>query len=107
MGYRDDWFKNNNSGLNGKYKCVECKKSFTKSAITIDHRIPLRKGGTDHLWNLQPMCRSCNSSKRERQTAGETLHSILGATLAGDLHKLIGSVAKRKVKDALGIKYKR
>lgn len=107
MGYRDDFFKHNKPDWGQKYRCVECKKLFTKDKITVDHIIPLRKGGTDNLWNLQPMCRSCNSSKRERQTTKETLISVVGATKSGDLGKLAGSVAKRKVKDALGIKYKR
>jgi len=31
--------------------------------IEADHVIPLAKGGTDTLANLQPLCRSCNASK--------------------------------------------
>jgi 5-methylcytosine-specific restriction endonuclease McrA len=33
---------------------------------TVDHLIPLNAGGTSHAWNLVPACRSCNSSKRDK-----------------------------------------
>jgi hypothetical protein len=40
--------------------CAICKSD---SNITIDHVIPLSKGGTNFPDNLQPLCRSCNSRK--------------------------------------------
>jgi len=40
--------------------CVYCG---SKEKLTIDHVIPLAKGGTHELKNLLPCCRSCNSSK--------------------------------------------
>lgn len=107
MGYRENWFKHNKPNARGRYKCVACKKKFTKDKITIDHRIPKRDGGTDDLWNLQPMCRSCNSSKRDRQTMGENINTLTRSMLAGGLHRAVGGICKQKVKDALGIKYKR
>ena len=67
----------------------------------------MRKGGTDDLWNLQPMCRTCNSSKRDRNSRNETTHSLVSAALHGDLGKAVGSMARQKVKDLFGIKYKR
>lgn len=33
--------------------------------LTIDHIIPLSRGDTDHLDNLQFMCRNHNSQKRD------------------------------------------
>lgn len=112
MGYREDYFKahpgKKRFGRRGRwFKCVSCGKWYSKSAITVDHRIPKRKGGTDDVWNLQPMCRSCNSSKRERNSSGETASSLLRATAHGDLGKALGGMAKMKVKDFFGFKYKR
>jgi 5-methylcytosine-specific restriction endonuclease McrA len=45
--------------------CVGCKKDVTKRP-TIDHIIPLSKGGWHKKSNLQILCKSCNSSKRDK-----------------------------------------
>ena len=34
-----------------------------ETMITVDHIIPVSKGGTSHRDNLQPLCRTCNSMK--------------------------------------------
>lgn len=107
MGYRENWFANNKPLIFGKYRCVRCGGLFSKKEIEIDHRIPKRDGGTDDLWNLQPMCQHCNRSKRDRQSKGETASTLVRATMNGQLGKALGGIAKQGVKDAIGIKYKR
>jgi len=47
----------------GKTKCEKC---HTTEKLTIDHIIPISKGGTNDLSNLQLLCRSCNSRKRDK-----------------------------------------
>ena len=44
-------------------KCAECG---TSEDITKDHIIPIKRGGTDHISNIQPLCRSCNSKKGDK-----------------------------------------
>lgn len=61
--YREKWFKNNDSNY-GWYTCVRCGKKLRKGDVDIDHIIPQKHGGGDHLNNLQCMCRSCNRSKQ-------------------------------------------
>ena len=41
----------------------ECVFCGSKENITIDHLIPISKGGSNEINNLFPACRSCNSSK--------------------------------------------
>lgn len=64
MGYRDDWFENNDSNY-GWDTCVRCGRSFRKGDIDIDHIIPQKYGGSDNLNNLQCMCKHCNRSKQD------------------------------------------
>lgn len=45
------------------WQCVTCG---TSKDLTVDHIIPVSKGGTDDDDNLQTMCRSCNSRKGNR-----------------------------------------
>lgn len=43
-----------------------CLKCGATEEITIDHIIPVAKGGSNDRDNLQTLCRSCNSHKRTR-----------------------------------------
>lgn len=106
MGYREKWFQANPS-MTGLWMCSKCHKAFSKEQIEIDHVLPVRKGGTDDLWNLQPMCRHCNRQKGKNQSKMETVVTVLSAAENGDTVKLVASVTKQALKDVLGIKYRR
>ncbi len=41
--------------------CLGCWATDKK--LTVDHIIPLSKGGTNFIYNIQPLCKSCNSKK--------------------------------------------
>lgn len=45
------------------YCCVCCGQRLP---LTVDHIVPLSKGGTNFIDNIQPLCRSCNSRKHAR-----------------------------------------
>lgn len=42
------------------YQCVHCG---TRKKLTVDHIIPITKGGSDDMDNLQTLCHSCNARK--------------------------------------------
>ena len=43
--------------------CNGCERHFEIRNLTVDHKHPQSKGGTDHPNNLQLLCQACNSTK--------------------------------------------
>jgi 5-methylcytosine-specific restriction endonuclease McrA len=45
------------------YTCLRCGRQEPEIRLTADHVVPLAKGGSNFIDNIQPLCRFCNTSK--------------------------------------------
>ena len=54
------WWKNKLAeGL-----CHYCGEEFSPAELTMDHKIPLSRGGMSEKINLVPACKECNNKKK-------------------------------------------
>jgi 5-methylcytosine-specific restriction protein A len=54
------WWKN----ILGKGVCHYCQKIFPGSQLTMDHIVPVSRGGKSTKSNVVPSCRECNQNKK-------------------------------------------
>ena len=55
------WKRKKSQGL-----CHYCGKKFKSSELTMDHLVPLIRGGKSTKGNLVPACKPCNHAKKHR-----------------------------------------
>lgn len=46
-----------------QYQCQSCGQTYPEKLLTVDHIIPLARGGTNDISNLQTLCYTCNQRK--------------------------------------------
>jgi 5-methylcytosine-specific restriction protein A len=54
------WWKN----LRGRGECHYCKKRFPAKSLTMDHVIPISRGGFTKKSNIVACCKECNNQKK-------------------------------------------
>ncbi|MFQ5589380.1 MAG: HNH endonuclease [Nitrospiria bacterium] len=53
------WKRRRGTGL-----CHYCGKKFHPTELTMDHLIPLSRGGRNNKGNVVPACKACNNRKK-------------------------------------------
>jgi 5-methylcytosine-specific restriction enzyme A len=56
--------------------CHYCEKKFSKDLLTMDHIVPIGRGGTSTKGNIVVCCKECNSKKQSQTAAELALESI-------------------------------
>ncbi|RLC20914.1 MAG: HNH endonuclease [Deltaproteobacteria bacterium] len=54
------WKRKRSSGI-----CHYCKHYYPPKELTMDHIIPLARGGKSEKFNLVPCCKECNTKKKQ------------------------------------------
>jgi hypothetical protein len=44
--------------------CHYCQQKFKPSELTMDHIVPISRGGKNNKGNVVPACKACNSKKK-------------------------------------------
>ena len=69
------------------YRCAHCGKWCGRAGsdkvtlkpdelMEVDHIRPWSQGGSDEMWNLQPLCRPCNRSKSNDATFKDKMKMV-------------------------------
>lgn len=53
----------------GKGQCYHCEEKFKPEELTMDHLIPIVRGGMSNKKNCVPSCKECNSKKGNKTRA--------------------------------------
>lgn len=57
---KSQWWQNKlNAGI-----CYYCGKKFLRSELTMDHLVPIARGGKSTKGNIVPCCKACNNAKK-------------------------------------------
>jgi 5-methylcytosine-specific restriction endonuclease McrA len=65
------WLRQLNQGI-----CHYCGNKFAAKELTMDHIVPLARGGTSTPGNIVPACRPCNRDKKLVTPAEQVLKQI-------------------------------
>ena len=44
--------------------CIYCQRTFAPAELTMDHIVPLARGGRSTKGNVVPCCKACNNQKK-------------------------------------------
>lgn len=56
--------------------CYHCQGQFKSSELTMDHLIPIARGGKSNKKNCVPSCKDCNSKKGYKMSVEITMENM-------------------------------
>jgi len=62
--------------LRDKHICQYCHVKFTEKKLTVDHLVPLSKGGRHEWTNVVTACSRCNNRKGDKSPEKANLHLL-------------------------------
>lgn len=71
------WEEKEEALSKSKYKCSHCGKPLTKENCTVEHVVPLSRGGSNDCVNLVALCEDCNKSKGSEIVVPEEYYKYL------------------------------
>lgn len=54
------WKRKRSTGI-----CHYCQNSFLPKELTMDHIVPIARGGKSEKFNVVPCCKECNTKKKQ------------------------------------------
>lgn len=67
----------------GKGICYHCEQRFDAELLTMDHVLPLARGGKSSRKNVVVACKDCNSKKKYKTSAEMALEALNERTIEG------------------------
>lgn len=75
------WWKNEI----GKGVCYYCHGRFEKEVLTMDHVIPIVRGGKTTKSNVVVCCKECNSKKKHQTPVEMTFNTLASSKSANEI----------------------
>jgi 5-methylcytosine-specific restriction enzyme A len=67
----------------GKGSCYHCEQKFKPAELTMDHLIPIARGGKSDKKNCVPSCKDCNTKKGHQTRAEMAMDMLSDSTDSG------------------------
>lgn len=90
------------------YRCAHCGKWCARPGreranipddmkMEVDHITPYSLGGSDALYNLQPLCKPCNRGKSNNMTLGDGIKTV-GNAITHPVDTLLATPLRKAVR---------
>ncbi len=81
------------------HRCHWCRRHLEADEVTLDHLIPVGRGGLDEAENLVPCCADCNQARADDMPELEGLRPALDGFLRARRAKTLRDLTRREVID--------